>query len=453
MADPVTMNKPEILEEDVVVVAELVPCTTTMGRINNLYFWAKMTDSNKGWHSEWFYVANPPLPLLRFSGHFAQKIEEWEWVTGKDEKKAWIWPMLVLLRELKDAGLTGVKVLWTFFERRLQPLMARARPLFRYAGADDLMRTSPESLMPVEVRSRVWAVIKRAKNVEDNVVELDRREAGLTPEPVDRRAAPSLGHIPGQSGDAPTSVVETPQDVAPTMTEDVGPAQLNPEVDPREAMVTQLIACPTPIVTLATPPPVLLGPDGSATNLATVSTVAAEAGTLAGLEETPDAGVAPHSEPLAEEVPPGGATMGETEVLDLTGDASEEEDVAAMLEAVMEEEVVEETDPERSVVLPDEAVPGVIDLERSGALPDEAAPEAMDPERSEALPDEAAPEAGARDVPPEEVPHMTATTSVAPTATTSEETPDAMAQVMDAADAPTLPLSGATAQDETEVAA
>src|SRR5579859_4987164 len=111
-----------------------------------------MTDSNKGWHSEWFYVANPPLPLPKFSGHFAQKIDEWEWATGKDEKKAWTRPMLVLLRELKDAGLTGVKVLWTFFERRVQPLAARARPLFRYTGADDSMRTSPKPLTPREVR-------------------------------------------------------------------------------------------------------------------------------------------------------------------------------------------------------------------------------------------------------------------------------------------------------------
>ncbi|OEL16051.1 hypothetical protein BAE44_0022930 [Dichanthelium oligosanthes] len=123
-----------------------------------------MTDSNKGWHSEWFYVANPPLPLSRFSGHFAQKIEEWEWVTSKDEKKAWIGPMLALLRELKVAGLTGVKVLWTFFKRRVEPLVARVRPLFCYTSAGDPTRMSPEPLTPGEVRSHVWAMIKRAKN-------------------------------------------------------------------------------------------------------------------------------------------------------------------------------------------------------------------------------------------------------------------------------------------------
>ncbi|OEL13894.1 hypothetical protein BAE44_0025087 [Dichanthelium oligosanthes] len=50
--------------------------------------------------------------------------------------------MLALLKPLKDAGLTGVKVLWTFFERRVQPLTARAHPLFRYTGAGDSTRTS-----------------------------------------------------------------------------------------------------------------------------------------------------------------------------------------------------------------------------------------------------------------------------------------------------------------------
>ncbi|OEL18749.1 hypothetical protein BAE44_0020232 [Dichanthelium oligosanthes] len=99
--------------------------------------------------------------------------------------------MPALLKPLKDAGLTRVKVLWTFFERRVQPLMARAHPLFRYTGAGDLTRTSREVLTPVEVRSRVWAVIKWAK-VDDNVVELDRHEAGLAPKPAARHE----GHDP-----------------------------------------------------------------------------------------------------------------------------------------------------------------------------------------------------------------------------------------------------------------
>ncbi|OEL13236.1 hypothetical protein BAE44_0025745 [Dichanthelium oligosanthes] len=146
-----------------------------------------MTDSNKGWRSEWFYVANPSPPLPRFSGHFAQKGDEWDWATGVDEKKACVHSMVKLLRQLKEASLTGVWVLWTFFERRVQPLAARARPLFRYAGDDDSTRTSREPLTPEEVRSRMWGVIKRVKDAEDDIAELDHLEAGDALGPAARR--------------------------------------------------------------------------------------------------------------------------------------------------------------------------------------------------------------------------------------------------------------------------
>ncbi|OEL27809.1 hypothetical protein BAE44_0011172 [Dichanthelium oligosanthes] len=81
--------------------------------------------------------------------------------TNAEEKRMWVEPALVLLGPLKAAGLTGVKVLWTFFERRVQPLKARVHPLFRYFGIGDLTRVSPEVLEPAEVRSRVRTVIKR----------------------------------------------------------------------------------------------------------------------------------------------------------------------------------------------------------------------------------------------------------------------------------------------------
>ncbi|OEL29829.1 hypothetical protein BAE44_0009152 [Dichanthelium oligosanthes] len=110
----------------------------------------KMADSNKGWRLEWFYIANPPLQLPGFSGRFIEKLRHWEWGPDEDERRMWTSPMRGLLREWKGAGLTGVKVMWTFFERRVQPLMARAHPLFRYAGADDPTRMSLDALSPAE---------------------------------------------------------------------------------------------------------------------------------------------------------------------------------------------------------------------------------------------------------------------------------------------------------------
>ncbi|OEL17502.1 hypothetical protein BAE44_0021479 [Dichanthelium oligosanthes] len=359
-----------------------------------------MTDSNKGWHSEWFYVANPPLPLPKFSGRFAQKLEEWEWATGKDEKKAWIRPMLELLRQLKDAGLTGVKVLWTFFERRVQPLAARARPLFRYTGAGDLIRTSPEPLTPGEVRSRVWAVIKRAKAAEDDTAELERHEASLAPELVARdegydpaiplrskmcypplpegkgssSAAASLGQVSGQSGDAPTFVGEALRNMEPAPTVEVESAQPNPDMETWQVGVAQPTAPPVPAVTLVTPPPARVSVGSSIGAkpweqfLPRTSSPLLRATPTAALGTGGSATTVATGLTAAEEIPPGGAAAGETEVPDLTGDASEEEDMAAMLEAVIDEEVAE-TDPERSEALPDEAAPEewALDMPLGGA--------------------------------------------------------------------------------------
>ncbi|OEL26742.1 hypothetical protein BAE44_0012237, partial [Dichanthelium oligosanthes] len=80
--------------------------------------------------------------------------------------------------------LTGVKVLWTFFERRIQPLKARAHPMFQYTGAGDPTRISPDELAPVKVKSRVWAVIRR----QEDLPKINRHAAGLAPNPAARHA-------------------------------------------------------------------------------------------------------------------------------------------------------------------------------------------------------------------------------------------------------------------------
>ncbi|OEL20564.1 hypothetical protein BAE44_0018417 [Dichanthelium oligosanthes] len=94
--------------------------------------------------------------------------------------------MVGLLKQLKEAGLTGVRVLWTFFERRVQPLVARAHPLFQYTSDGDSTRMSLEPLTLAEVWSHVWAVIKRSKDAEDDTAELDRLRVGVAPEPAAR---------------------------------------------------------------------------------------------------------------------------------------------------------------------------------------------------------------------------------------------------------------------------
>ncbi|OEL37744.1 hypothetical protein BAE44_0001237, partial [Dichanthelium oligosanthes] len=87
--------------------------------------------------------------------------------------------------------LTGVRVMWTLFKRRIQPLKARARPLFQYSGPADPMCESLEELEPSEVRARVCAVIKKRLTAEEEA-DLNLHLAGQAHLPMARRE----GHDP-----------------------------------------------------------------------------------------------------------------------------------------------------------------------------------------------------------------------------------------------------------------
>ncbi|OEL36164.1 hypothetical protein BAE44_0002817, partial [Dichanthelium oligosanthes] len=63
-------------------------------------------------------------------------------------------------------------------------LKARAHPMFRYIGAGDPTWMSPDELTPAEVKSRVWAVIRR----QEDLPEINRHTAGLAPSPAARHA-------------------------------------------------------------------------------------------------------------------------------------------------------------------------------------------------------------------------------------------------------------------------
>ncbi|OEL13361.1 hypothetical protein BAE44_0025620 [Dichanthelium oligosanthes] len=384
-----------------------------------------MTDSNKGWHSEWFYVSNPPPSLPRFSGHFLQKVDEWERATGKDEKKAWIRPMLAELGQLKKAGLTGVKVLWTFFERRVQPLKARAHPLYRYTGNGNPTRSSRDVLAPVEVRARVWAAIKRAKDVEDDVAELDRHEAGLAPEPAARRegldppvllrARLCYPPLPEHGGLRATNQAENEHQRALSLQK----KKLTAEKAKRHMLRQQGLLLEDPPRRAA--PIAAAGISGSTTTAAAGSAVAAEEGVAAGRVEVAVSKAMPRSMtgPQVEEISPSVAATGEAAVLDLTGEASkDEEGLAAMLEAETDEEEVD-----------------------------------TDPGRSDAPLDEAVPESGVRSAPSEEAPTSATTAPAVAPAATGTEASEALAWATAAVGPPALPSSGAETQGETGVAA
>ena len=92
----------------------------------------RLSTSNKGWHSHWFYVKDDvAAPLLVFSGRIIEEVPEpWKWgVPDKDKKK--IQDPLATIRILKERGVKGSGIIGTYHMRRVVPLMAHALPLYQ----------------------------------------------------------------------------------------------------------------------------------------------------------------------------------------------------------------------------------------------------------------------------------------------------------------------------------
>ena len=79
----------------------------------------RLSTSNKGWHSQWFYVKNDaaaPLPV--FTGRYIVETPgSWGWgVTGKEKKH--LNGLLAALRTLKDRGVKGSGIIGAYHARR-----------------------------------------------------------------------------------------------------------------------------------------------------------------------------------------------------------------------------------------------------------------------------------------------------------------------------------------------
>jgi hypothetical protein len=86
------------------------------------YFDIPMPRSMKGWWKKWFYSRNDVgAPLPAFTGNCPISLPTWGYgVARKDLRK--LQPMREVIQQLRQAGLTGVHLLWIFFSRRIQPL-------------------------------------------------------------------------------------------------------------------------------------------------------------------------------------------------------------------------------------------------------------------------------------------------------------------------------------------
>ncbi|OEL12848.1 hypothetical protein BAE44_0026133 [Dichanthelium oligosanthes] len=102
----------------------------------------------------------PPRATPRFHGPAPVSIDVWGWGTDESEKKKWVVPAIDELKQLQQEGVTGVGLCCTFFMRRVQPLKARANPLFQYAGPTDPTRELEANLPWLEVKAWVVSMLK-----------------------------------------------------------------------------------------------------------------------------------------------------------------------------------------------------------------------------------------------------------------------------------------------------
>ena len=105
------------------------------------YFSMGFVDSALGWRTRWFYakdtLSGTDAPLVNLDSRVAQRAS-WKNLLTLEES-AQTDEYITRIAELKQASLTGVQLSGIFLKRRVQPLQARAEPMWEYKGAADTL--------------------------------------------------------------------------------------------------------------------------------------------------------------------------------------------------------------------------------------------------------------------------------------------------------------------------
>jgi putative gypsy type transposon len=127
------------------------------------YFDFQFIDSVRNWRSRWFYIRDHSVDgqefgLPPYSADAAIKQPSWANVLAAKEVEE----ANRLLGEVEQlrGKITGVDLISTWVRRRVQPLQARAHPMWEYLGAGDLTRVGPEELTDSQVASHVQLLCK-----------------------------------------------------------------------------------------------------------------------------------------------------------------------------------------------------------------------------------------------------------------------------------------------------
>ncbi|RLM70169.1 hypothetical protein C2845_PM17G05350 [Panicum miliaceum] len=179
-----------------------------------LYLEFSTPSSLSGWHAQCFYIGNHEPSLPRWDNAPPQRQECWLKKPTEDKSRD-IPELMKRIQHLKDQGVSGESMAYSFIERRIQPLQQRVHLRFEYEGTQDPSWMAQDVLSAEEVTRRVTRLF-----------------TGVTSEPFVPRLfradySPNPGDLERFRSDPPELAFEEPSRDPPA-TRDVGDVAAKP---------------------------------------------------------------------------------------------------------------------------------------------------------------------------------------------------------------------------------
>jgi hypothetical protein len=125
------------------------------------YFNFPMRESVQGWRLKWFYIKDSSSPESQLPCFVdvleAKPKNSWKNVLSPDEKVAAdeLFARFLRIKEADGQTMVGTEVAAVFLKRRVQPVMARVRPMWLYSGLKDETRINAAELSEKELLDEV----------------------------------------------------------------------------------------------------------------------------------------------------------------------------------------------------------------------------------------------------------------------------------------------------------
>jgi hypothetical protein len=125
------------------------------------YFGFPMREYVQGWRLKWFYVKDSLTTESQLSCVAdvleAKPKDSWKNILSPDERAAAdeLFAKFLRIKEADGQTMIGTEVAAVFLKRRVQPVMARVRPMWLYTGPKDETRTNVAELSEKELLDEV----------------------------------------------------------------------------------------------------------------------------------------------------------------------------------------------------------------------------------------------------------------------------------------------------------